>query len=70
MRFALLLAGLALAVPASAANLIVNGDFETGSLAGWTLNTAATSSGVGAVIANGGAAPVSANSTSAARVSA
>lgn len=36
---------LAVASPAAAANLIVNGDFETGSYAGWTTSVEASSSG-------------------------
>ena len=37
---------IATAGPTSA-NLIVNGDFETGTLAGWTVTQAATGSNVG-----------------------
>lgn len=52
MKTALLAAALlAVAAPAAAANLIVNGDFETGSLAGWTLDD--IGSGSWYVIGNG-----------------
>jgi hypothetical protein len=64
MRSVLLVAAALVAVPASAANLLSNGGFETGDLTGWTFNALAGSSGTGTVIANGAAAPNSGNPTS------
>jgi PEP-CTERM motif len=54
-------AAIAFAVvsPAAAANLIVNGDFETGTYAGWTTNVEARSGGNLSIEAYDGVAPIS-----------
>jgi hypothetical protein len=43
----------------ASANLITNGDFESGSLAGWTTTTAGESNNRFYLVANGGSGPVS-----------
>ncbi|WP_310475831.1 PEPxxWA-CTERM sorting domain-containing protein [Sandarakinorhabdus sp.] len=53
----------ACAMPAMAANLLTNGDFESGSVAGWTQTIAGNSSGTSGVYANGANAPFSGLST-------
>lgn len=47
------------ATPAAAANLLANGDFETGTTTGWTRTTFAGSNGTSGVYTNGANAPVS-----------
>jgi hypothetical protein len=53
----------ACAMPAMAANLLTNGGFESGSLAGWTQAIAPSSNGTSGVYANGSNAPNSGQST-------
>jgi len=57
----MIIAGIALAAatPAAAANLLVNGDFETGTYAGWTTNVEGGSSGNLQIEAYDGVAPIS-----------
>ncbi|WP_426169213.1 PEPxxWA-CTERM sorting domain-containing protein [Sandarakinorhabdus sp. DWP1-3-1] len=52
-----------IAGPALAANLLTNGDFETGDLSGWSLTVNPSSFGTGGIYANGANAPTSGNST-------
>lgn len=56
--FAALLAATALGASAQASNLLVNGDFETGDLSGWTVTDQAGGSGSWYLGANGGGSPL------------
>lgn len=47
-------AALALAAPAARAQMVTNGDFETGSFSGWTVSGATGFTGVDALSAHGG----------------
>ena len=53
----------ACAMPAMAANLRTNGDFENGSLSGWTQTILGNSNGTSGVYANGANAPFSGQAT-------
>jgi MYXO-CTERM domain-containing protein len=65
LKAVLAAAGIALAAPAFAGpiQLITNGSFETGTFAGWTVNTTNTGNNNFYLINNGAAAPISGAAT-------
>ena len=64
IRFATIVAAsIVTAMPAQAQSLITNGDFESGTFAGWTVVNTGQSGNDFYVIANGGNVPVSAHPT-------